>query len=302
MDQQQRYSSLKMGERGAIVSIIAYVILSGLKIAVAFISGSEALKADGLNNATDIVASIAVLIGLKVAQKPADENHPYGHWKSETIASLIASFIMMVVGLQVLYEAATSIFRGGRESPDLIAAWTGAFCALVMYFVYIYNKRLANRVRSQAVMAAAKDNLSDALVSIGAVIGILGSQFSMPWLDPLTAVVVGCIICKTAWEIFREASHQLSDGFNEDAIQTFKQVVLGVEGVEGVKDIKARSYGSNTVIDVILLINADLEFQEAHDIATKVERALKTYANEVYQVHVHYEPVRLMEPKERQLV
>lgn len=291
MELQQRYDSLKMGERGALVSILAYVLLSGLKLAVGVWSGSEALKADGLNNATDIVASVAVLIGLKMAQKPADEDHPYGHWKSEGIASLIASFIMMAVGLQVLYEAASSVFRGGTEAPDAIAAWTGGFCAIVMYGVYRYNKALAGKINSQAVMSAAKDNLSDALVSVGTVAGIIGAQFRLPWLDPLAAAAVGFIICKTAYDIFKEASHHLSDGFDEETIREFAQVAMDVEGVAGVKKIKARNYGSIAVVDVTLLIPADRGFQEAHDIATEVENALKTSSKEVHEVHVHYEPV-----------
>jgi cation diffusion facilitator family transporter len=289
MEQQQRYDNLKLGERGAMVSIIAYIFLSALKLMIGSLSGSEALRADGLNNATDIVASIAVLIGLKLAQKPADKDHPYGHWKSETIASLIASFIMMAVGLEVLINAVTTVFRGSEQSPDLISIWTGLFCAVVMYFVYRYNKSLANRTKSQAVMAAAKDNLSDALVSIGTMVGIVGSQFNLPWLDPVTAVLVGLIICKTAWDIFREASHHLSDGFDEKTIQEFREKVQRVEGVEAVKELRARSYGSNAVVDVVLSIKRDLKFREAHDIATNVETELKK-SSEVIEVHVHYEP------------
>jgi len=291
---QSRYDNLKLGERGALISIIAYIVLSALKLVIGYVSNSEALKADGFNNATDIIASVAVLAGLRLARKPADDDHPYGHWKSETIASLIASFIMMAVGLQVLYEAIHSIFQGREESPDLIAAWTGAFCAVVIYFVYRYNKKLANKIKSQAVMAAAKDNLSDAVVGVGTIIGILGSQFHLPWLDPLTAVLVGGIICKTAWDIFREASHHLSDGFNEETIQSFKEIVMNVEGVEEIKDIRARSYGSNAIVDVTLLVKAELDFQAAHEVATKVEDALKE-SSEVYEVHVHYEPYELVE-------
>lgn len=292
MEQQQRYEKLKMAERGAIVSIIAYICLSALKLLIGNLSGSEALKADGLNNATDIVASIAVLIGLKFAQRPADEDHPYGHWKSETIASLIASFIMMAVGIQVLITAVSSVFKGREESPDLISVWTGLFCAIVMYFVYWYNKNLATKINSQAIMAAAKDNYSDALVSIGAVIGIVGSQFGLPWLDPVTAILVGGIICKTAWEIFREASHHLSDGYDETAIHAFKETVKQVDGVEEVKELRARNYGSNAVVDVVLSIDGDLEFHEAHNVATKVENELKK-STEVLEVHVHYEPSKI---------
>lgn len=291
MEQQQRYEKLKMGERGAIVSIIAYICLSALKLFIGNLSGSEALRADGLNNATDIVASIAVLIGLKFAQRPADQDHPYGHWKAETISSLVASFIMMAVGLQVLFNAIFSVFKGSGESPDLISVWTGLFCALVMYFVYRYNKKLADRINSQAVMAAAKDNFSDALVSIGAVVGIVGSQFGLPWLDPVTAIVVGLVICKTAWDIFRDASHDLSDGFDESVIESFKETVKQVQGVEEVMEVRARNYGNNAVVDVVLCVKGDMEFHEAHNVATNVENELKK-SSEVLEVHVHYEPAK----------
>jgi cation diffusion facilitator family transporter len=286
---EQKFKNLKLGERGAIISIIAYICLSSLKLFIGYISDSEALKADGLNNTTDIIASIAVLIGLRLSQRPADEDHPYGHWKSETIASLVASFIMMAVGLQVLYAAISSIFQGGNNSPDLVAGWTGIFCAAVMYFVYRYNKRLATKINSQSVMAAAKDNISDAWVSIGTAIGIFGSQFNLPWLDPLTAVIVGFLICKTAWDIFREASHYLTDGFDEKVIESYQETIRKVVGVKAIKDIKARNYGNNTVVDIVILVNSTLDIRDAHDISSKVEKVLMD-DHDVYDVHVHVEP------------
>lgn len=287
--EQIKYDNLKLGEKGAIISIIAYIGLTAIKMMIGYMSNSEALKADGLNNATDIIASIAVLIGLRLAQRPADKDHTYGHWKAETVASLVASFIMMAVGLQVLYEAITSVFQGKSESPDIIAAWTGIFCAAVMYLVYRYNKRLALKIKSQAVMAAAKDNISDAWVSIGTVIGIIGSQFGLPWLDPLTAVAVGFLICKTAWDIFREATHHLTDGFDEELIKEYRSTIANVDGVEAVKDLRARNYGNNAVVDVVILVRSDLDLQKAHDISTNVEDELLR-EHDVYTVHVHVEP------------
>src|SRR6478735_2286335 len=109
--EEQAYLDLKRGERGAVISIIAYICLSIIKLIVGVLADSEALKADGLNNATDIIASAAVLIGLKLSQRPADDDHPYGHWKAENVASLVASFIMMVVGIQVVTNAVVSIFQ-----------------------------------------------------------------------------------------------------------------------------------------------------------------------------------------------
>ncbi|PAD33519.1 cation diffusion facilitator family transporter [Paenibacillus sp. 7523-1] len=286
---QLKYDNLKMGELGAIISIIAYICLTALKLVIGSIAGSEALKADGLNNATDIVASIAVLIGLRLAQRPADKDHTYGHWRAETVASLVASFIMMAVGLQVLFEAIGSVFQGENESPDLIAAYTGIFCAVVMYLVYRFNKRLATKIKSQAVMAAARDNISDAWVSAGTVIGIVGSQFGLPWLDPVTAVIVGFLICKTAWDIFKEATHHLTDGFDVELIREYRKTIATIDGVETVKDVRARSYGNNAVVDVVITVRSDLDLQQAHDICTDVEDELLR-EHDVYTVHVHVEP------------
>ncbi|MFC0274934.1 cation diffusion facilitator family transporter [Metabacillus herbersteinensis] len=286
---QQKYNDLKLGERGAIISIIAYICLSIIKLVIGYMSESAALKADGLNNTTDIIASIAVLIGLKLSQRPPDEDHGYGHWKSETIASMAASFIMLAVGIQVLTSAVTSMFQGGKESPDIIAAYVGIFSAIAMYFVYRYNKKLATKINSKAVMAAAKDNISDAWVSIGTAIGIFGSQLNMPWLDTLTAIIVGLLICKTALEIFKQASHELSDGFDENKIQLYRGVITQVDGVKGIKAIKGRNYGNNEVLDVVILVKSTLDIKEAHDIATHVEKVMiKDYG--VYDVHVHVEP------------
>ena len=286
---QQKYDNLKLGERGAIISIIAYIVLSIVKLVVGYTADSAALRADGLNNTTDIIASIAVLIGLRISRRPADDNHKYGHWKSETIASMVASFIMMAVGLQVLIDTVSTLFEGKQESPDIVAAYVGIGSAVVMYFVYRYNRSLSRKINSKAVMAAAKDNLSDAWVSIGTTIGIIGSQFGMPWLDTVTAIVVGFLICKTAWDIFSEASHELSDGFDEQKLKMYEDVIFDLEGVKGIKSIKGRNYGNNEVVDVVILVNSQLNVHQAHDIATKVEDTL-TDEYGVYDIHVHVEP------------
>ncbi|YCI78821.1 cation diffusion facilitator family transporter [Bacillus sp. R1-10] len=287
--EEQKYNDLKLGERGAIISIIAYICLSIIKLAIGYISDSAALKADGLNNTTDIIASLAVLIGLRLAQRPPDKDHGYGHWKSETIASMVASFIMFAVGVQVLIDAVASMLKGGKESPDIIAGYVGVLSAIAMYFVYRYNKKLAMKINSKAVMAASKDNISDAWVSMGTAIGIFGSQLNMPWLDPLTAIIVGLLICKTAWDIFSQASHELSDGFDENKIHLYKDVITNVDGVKGIKEIKGRNYGNNEVIDVVILVNSTLDIKEAHDIATHVEKVMMK-DHGVYDVHVHVEP------------
>lgn len=289
MVENQKYNDLKAGERGAMISITAYIVLSVIKLAMGYVSDSDALRADGLNNTTDIIASIAVLIGLKIAQRPPDKDHKYGHWKSETIASLIASFIMFAVGIQVLSDTVRSLFEGEKTSPDIMAAYVGIFSALVMYFVYRYNRNLGARINSKAVMAAAKDNISDAWVSIGTAIGIFGSQLNMPWLDSLTAFIVGLLICKTAWDIFKESTHELTDGFDVDKLSFYKEFISKIDGVKGIKEIKGRNYGNNEVIDAIIFVDYSLNISEAHDIATQVENKMKN-EHGVYDIHIHVEP------------
>ncbi|WP_046179116.1 cation diffusion facilitator family transporter [Domibacillus tundrae] len=283
------YEDLKKGERGAWISIIAYLFLSTLKLTVGWIGASQALKADGLNNSTDIIASIAILIGLKIARKPPDENHRYGHFRAETVASLLAAFIMASVGIQVLISAGTSLFQADHEVPDMFTAWTALAAAFIMYGVYMYNARLAKKIKSPSIMAAAQDNRSDALVSIGAFIGIIGARFGLDWLDTLTAFVVGLIILKTAWSIFAEASLTLTDAFDLGKLKGMQITVEKVPGVRGVPSIKARSHGNVTFVDVVLLVDPDLNVIESHDITEYVEEAL-LQEHDIHITHIHIEP------------
>jgi cation diffusion facilitator family transporter len=288
------YNEIKEGEKGAWVSIIAYLFLSVLKLLIGLSSGSAALLADGLNNTTDIIASFAVLIGLKISRRPPDHDHKYGHFRAETVAALVASFIMIAVGIQVLSQAVRKFFEPTIGTPNMIAAWTALFSALVMLLVYRYNIRLARRINSNAINAAAQDNRSDAFVSIGAFIGIVGSQFGLPWLDPLAATAVGLIICKTAWDIFKSASHALTDGFDEKELDKIKDTVARTPGVESIKDIKARILGNNILVDVTIGVDAYLNVVESHEITENVEGRMMI-EHKISQVHVHIEPTETAE-------
>lgn len=284
------YNDIKQSEKGAWLSLFTYILLSAIKLFIGNVSGSQALLADGLNNSTDIIASIAILVGLRISRRPPDSNHGYGHYRAETIAALVASFIMIAVGIQVLYQGVHKFIQPALETPDLIAAWTAVGCALVMLAVYLYNIRLARALNSNAMQAVAQDNRSDALVSIGAFIGIIGSQFGLPWLDPLTGIIVGLLICKTAWDIFRKTSHDLTDGFDASELELMKQTVAEIEGVESIKDIKARIHGNNVLVDTTVLVDSTLNVVQSHDITEEIEDQLKD-RHQVANVLVHIEPV-----------
>ncbi|MBU3217036.1 cation diffusion facilitator family transporter [Clostridium estertheticum] len=286
---EEKYNNLKIAERGARISILAYIVLSALKLGIGYLSSSKGLTADGLNNTTDIVSSLAVLIGLKISRKPADDDHLYGHFRAETMASLIASLIMIVVGLNVLYNAANSIIFFKAQVPDLKAALVGIVCAVAIYFVYRYNKKVAIQINSSGLMAAAKDNLSDAWVGIGTSVGIIASQFGLPWVDPLAAVLVGILIVKTGWDILREATLNLTDGFDKEQLDNIIECINEVSRVRKVKDVRARINGNNIFLDIIVVVSADLSVVEGHNITEEIEGKLESELN-ITEAVVHVEP------------
>ena len=282
-------ANLKKAETGAWVSISAYIFLSAIKLTAGTMGNSEALRADGLNNLTDIVASVAVLIGLRISQKPPDENHRYGHSRAETIASLIAALIMFTVGFQVIFQSIKSFFTPNVIQPNVLTAIVALFSAAFMYLVYRYNFKLSKKLSSKALYSAAQDNRSDALVSVGATIGIVGTYFGISWLDPLAALVVGLMICRTAWTIFKEASHDLTDGFEVQKLKEIEETIKKTPGVQLVKDIKARLYGNQTFVDATIFVEPTLTVVEGHQIAETVEQRL-IQEHKVFESTIHIEP------------
>ncbi len=190
----ERREQLKQGERAAWIGIITYFFLSLIKILTGISFSSKALVADGLNNLTDIINSVILLIGLKIAQAPADTDHHYGHLRAETVATIISAIFMGLVGLEVIWQGAKALYLGAENPPHSYALIVAIASSIIMFVVYIYNIRLGKRLQSEAVIAVAYDNRSDSLVSLGAFIGILGAIAGWYWLDAVTAILVGIII------------------------------------------------------------------------------------------------------------
>ncbi|MGQ7366637.1 cation diffusion facilitator family transporter [Streptococcus suis] len=286
---KQQIQNLKLAERGAIVSITAYIALSGIKLAAGSMFHSDALTADAFNNISDIIGNIAVLVGLRMAQKPADTDHKFGHWKMEDLASLITSFIMFVVGFQVLYSTLIKIMSNQTVEIDMTGAIVGIFSAFVMIGVYLYNKSLAKKVHSKALEATAKDNLSDAVTSIGTSVAIIAAAFNFPIVDKIAAVIITFFILKTAYDIFMESFFTLSDGFDEELLHKYEEDILKLPKIVAVKSQRGRTYGANIYLDIVLEMNPDLSVYESHEITEQVEQLL-TLKHGVFDVDIHVEP------------
>lgn len=279
---------LETAQKGAFLSLIVYIILSVTKFIVGYLYDSAAVKADSLNNMTDIIVSLAVIIGLKISIKPADQNHPYGHLKSENISSLLVSFIIMFVGIQVIIENVPELFTNEHHTPNIINIYVSVISGLIMLAVFYINQRIANHTQSSSLNSAAKDNLSDALVSLGTAIGLVFTQFGFPIIDTILAIISGLLIIYTGFGIFKESIFTLSDGFNEQELEAYKNYVLEIEDVIEVQNIKGRYHGSSVFVDVTIVVKSDLSLEEAHHICDKVEQHM--HSKGISSVYVHPEP------------
>ena len=289
-----RSHNLKLAKRGVWVSIAAYIFLSLLQLGVAQITNSASLLANGFNNVTDILGNIAIVIGLRIARIPSDNDHTYGHWKVESIASLISSFIMFFIGFEVLRQTIVGFIEGSSTEINPVGAAVALFSAFVMIGVYLYSSRLAKKTQSKALEASSKDNLSDALTSLGTTVAIVAAALHWIWLDRIMALVICGFILKTAYDIFRDSVFSLSDGFDDNLLADYKEAIELVNKVKSVKMIRGRTYGSNIFLDVVVEMSRDLSVYESHAATEKIERMLMA-GFDVYDVDVHVEPAALPE-------
>ena len=235
------------------------------------------------------------LIGIRMARQPADRDHRFGHWKIEDLASLITSIIMFYVGFDVLRDTIQKILSREETVIDPLGATLGIISAAIMFVVYLYNTRLSKKSNSKALKTAAKDNLSDAVTSLGTAIAILASSFNYPIVDKLVAIIITFFILKTAYDIFIESSFSLSDGFDDRLLEDYqKKAIMEIPKISKVKSQRGRTYGSNIYLDITLEMNPDLSVFESHEIADQVESMLEERFG-VFDTDVHIEPAPIPE-------
>lgn len=282
--------NMEMAERGAFYSIVTYIVIATIKTFSGILLNASSLVADGLNNFTDVISSVAIFIGLKSARLPADDDHRYGHWKAESIASLATSFIMFFVAIGVLRESIFSFFSVSESEPDISAAGISFLTGLVLLALYQYNHQLAIKTDSQGLAAAAADNRADVLTSIATGIAIIGAYFGLTWLDQVMALIVGLIILKSAYDIFKENVFDLSDGFDEEKLEDYSQTVSEVDGIIEVRSIRGRLYGNRIYLDLTIIVEDDMTVYQSHQLADEIEEVLRR-KHQISHSHIHIEPL-----------
>jgi cation diffusion facilitator family transporter len=281
------------------IGIAVNLLLAVLKAVAGILGNSRALVADAAHSASDVVSSIAVLVGIRAAQKPPDSEHPYGHGKSENVATLIVAILLVVVGFEIIYNAIVSLMTGTAENyTTMIALYVIIFSIVVKEVLFQYKYRLGTRIKSPALIADAWHHRSDAISSVVALIGIglsiIGTAYGIPYLgylDPIASAIIALIIMYMGFQLAKEAvSMTLEVVLNEDETEEMRETVVNIDKVRQIDRLIARSHGSYVIIDIKISVDADITVEEGHRVARVVKQTLLKNHEEVMDVNVHVNP------------
>ena len=259
------------------------------KIALGYATGAVSIISDGFHSLTDSASNVVALVGVSVARRPPDRNHPYGHRKYETMASLGILIFLVIVMVEVLRAAVQRLLGGGtpRVFPEGIVLMTVTL--IINIIVVSYEQRAGRRLHSEVLLADAKHTRSDVLTS-GAVLGaLIGVWLGYPILDPLVALLVTGFIGHAGWSIAQEASRILSDEIviEEDDVRT---VVQSVPDVLGCEKIRTRGSADHAFLDLHLWLDGEMSLQAAHATSHVVKDRLMQRFPELADVVIHIEP------------
>ncbi|RKD21515.1 cation diffusion facilitator family transporter [Caminicella sporogenes DSM 14501] len=286
-----KFERQKIVNKISIITIIANVFLSFIKIIVGIVGRSNALVADGFHSLSDVFSTVVVMIGVKLAEKEDDETHPYGHEKIEPVIGKILSNILLLTAVYMGYKGIKSIFIRDYYIPEKMTIFAAVFSILVKEWMFRYTIRGAKKVESSALMADAWHHRSDALSSIGSLIGITGAVFGYPILDPIASVIISIFICKVAIEIYIQSVRALIDSAaDKETIKNIKKIILGINGVIQIDELKTRIHANKLYVDVEIAVDRNLSVSEAHKIAEDVHDSIENEIKKVKHCMVHVNP------------
>jgi cation diffusion facilitator family transporter len=291
--------SYNKGEKITIICIIGNILLSLFKLFAGIYGNSKAMISDALHSASDIVATVVVYIGIKIAKKPIDEDHPYGHGKIEPISAALVGIILIFAVVVILRGIILSIIRHSFSTPSYIAILGALLSIVVKEIMFRVTLKEGKKINSISIIANAWDHRSDVYSSMGTFIGITGSivgnHFNisfLEYLDPLAGVVVGCMILKVAYDILNHSIKGLMDSSPDmSKIRNIEKSVLDINGVLSVSWVKARYIGQHLFVDMGIGVNSNLTVKEGHDISVLVKERVLNDVKDVFEVLVHIDPV-----------
>jgi cation diffusion facilitator family transporter len=279
--------------RSTWVSVLVNVLLSSLQIGVGVLAKSQALIADGIHSLSDLVADFVVLLANHHSQKDADEDHPYGHQRYETAASLVLGLLLLAVGVGMVWSAVSKL----EDTSSIavvhpVALWVAGAALVSKELLFRYMLRTAKAVKSSMLVANAWHARSDAASSLVVGLGLTGNLLGFPLLDPIAALIVGLMVGRMGWDFGWDALHDLMDrGLDEAEVQAIRETLLTTPGVAGVHDVRTRKMGDMVIADAHIEVDANLTVEAGHNIAVAARLAV-LQRHRVLNLMTHVDPAK----------
>lgn len=284
----------KTAVKVSMVSIVGNIILSIGKLLAGIIANSGAMVSDAVHSASDVFSSIIVIIGVKLAAKNSDKEHPYGHERMECVAAIVLAVVLLVTGLFIGENTLNTIISGkiGEiKMPGVLALAAAAVSILVKEGMFWYTRYYAKKLDSGAVMADAWHHRSDALSSVGALIGIAGARMGYPVLEPVASLVIVAFILKASFDIFKDAIDKMVDHSCDDETEKeLRGCAESIEGVNGVDLLRTRIFGNKMYVDIEIRVDGQKTLIEGHEIAEHVHAEIEKAFPKVKHIMVHVNP------------
>lgn len=280
--------------RLSIVGIFGNIALAAFKLVAGIIGASSALVSDAIHSLSDTLATFIALIGVKISKRSPDAGHPYGHERFECAASMVLGIILIVTAIGIGYNGISIIATGAYidlPAPGMIAMVAAIVSIVVKEAMFWYTRHYARILKSSAFMADAWHHRSDALSSVAAVIGILGSMFGVPVMDPLASVVICFFILKVAFDIEREAFDNMMDSSGGAEInEQIRDFVSNHDGVEHIDRLQTRKFGNMIYVEAEICVDGDMTLRSAHDIAQSVHDGVEERFEDVKHIMIQVNP------------
>lgn len=284
----------KIANKVSCITIIVNVVLAIFKVFAGIIAHSSAMISDAIHSASDVFSTFVVIIGIKLASKESDKEHPYGHERLECVAAIVLAIILFITGLGIGMEAVKDITSGnytGLKVPGMLALIAAIVSIVVKEAMYWYTRYYARKIDSGALMADAWHHRSDALSSVGALIGIGAARLGYPVMDSIASLVIFFFILKAAYDIFMDAIDKMVDhSCSEEMEEKICSCVMENEKVLGIDLLQTRIFGNKIYVDLEISVDGDYTLREAHLIAENVHEKIEERFEKVKHIMVHVNP------------
>ena len=285
-------NTAKIAFRVSRISIYANAALSAVKLLAGLIAHSGAMVSDAVHSISDVFSTFSVMIGVHLAGKESDKEHPYGHERMECVAAIVLAGVLLATGIMIGYSGIQKILHPeDLQAPGALALAAALLSIAVKEAMYQYTRKAAKQIDSDALMADAWHHRSDALSSVGALIGIGGALLGLPILDPIASLVICVFIAKAAYDIFRDAINKMVDeSVDEETENALRACAMAHSDVLGVDRLMTRKFGSRVYVEMEISLDGSMTLTDAHAIAENVHNDIEQRFPKVKHIMIHVNP------------